>query len=178
MLDGIFPIPLSSLLLIQFHFCGIFCWVLHVSCERRHKTKSIQILFHKCINQASQIFYIKNGYNLHFQKKSVFRLVTEIVCSSQKILWYLIFSNIYQIFSRSTFIFRDDTMNDMVLLCIHSFHLALKSSHDIRRWLLDTFFLEVRPLYSPLKSCCRSSYALEKHTMGKTLVYRTFLELN
>ena len=163
MLDGIFPIPLSSLLLIQFHFCGIFCWVLHVSCERRHKTKSIQIIFHKCINQASQIFLHKKWLSRAFQIK---------------IWWYLIFSNIFQIFSRSTFIFRDNTMNDMELLCIHSFHLALKSSHDIRRWLLDTFFLEVRPLYSPLKSCCRSSYALEKHTMGKTLVYRTFLELN
>ena len=158
MLDGIFPIPLSSLLLIQFHFCGIFCWVLHVSCERRHKTKSIQIIFHKCINQASQIF------------------LYEISCYWKN--YYDIFLDIFQAFSRSTFMFRDNTMNDMVLLCIHSFHLALKSSHDIRRWLLDTFFLEVRPLYSPLKSCCRSSYALEKHTMGKTLVYRTFLELN
>ena len=123
MLDGIFPIPLSSLLLIQFHFCGIFCWVLHVSCERRHKTKSIQIIFHKCINQESQIF-------LHEYR------------AFEKTM--MIYSQIYfRRFHDRRFMFRDNTMNDMVLLCIHSFHLALKSSHDIRRWLLDTFFLEV-----------------------------------
>ena len=37
-------------------------------------------------------------------------------------------------------------------------------------------FLEVNPLYSPLKSCCRS--AREKYTMEKTFLDRSFLELN